>query len=212
MIRAVLFDLDGVIRHFRHDPDLESRHGLPAGTIARIAFATPLLDAVTTGRLTREEWIARVGAAAGSTDAAREWGRTPFDTDPELIALVDELRSRGTMCAILTNGTDTIAAELRDSGIGTHFDRVFNSADIGHAKPDVRAFRHVATALALPPEEIFFLDDSPGKLRGARELGMSTHHFTGVSELRTALSTAGVAERRDRGHFPPGGPIRSRMT
>ena len=41
MIRAVLFDLDGVVRHFLHDPDLEARHGLPAGMIARIAFASP---------------------------------------------------------------------------------------------------------------------------------------------------------------------------
>lgn len=27
MIRAVLFDLDGVVRHFDHDPHVERRHG-----------------------------------------------------------------------------------------------------------------------------------------------------------------------------------------
>lgn len=192
MIRAVLFDLDGVVRHFLHDPDLEARHGLPAGMIARIAFASPLIDAVTTGNLTREEWIVRVGEAAGSAAAAREWGRTPFAADPDVLALVDELRSHGMMCAILTNGTDTIAEELHDSGIAAHFDRVFNSADIGYAKPDVQAFRHVVADLAIAPEEVFFLDDSPGKLSGARTLGMTTHHYTGVSALRTALDAAGV--------------------
>ena len=196
MIRAVLFDLDGVIRHFHHDPTLEARHGLPDGAITRIAFASPLIDAVTTGLLTREEWITRVGEAAGSASAAQEWGRTPFAADPDVLALADELRSHGIICAILTNGTDTIADELGASGIGAHFDRVFNSADIGHAKPDVRAFRHVATALALPAEEIFFLDDSPAKLRGARELGMRTHHFTGITELRSALAAAGVVAPR----------------
>lgn len=70
---------------------------------------------------------------------------------------------------------------------------MFNSADIGHAKPDVQAFRHVAAALDLPPEEVFFLDDSPGKLSGARALGMTTHHFTGVAALRAVLHAAGVA-------------------
>ncbi|KYJ97261.1 HAD family hydrolase [Microbacterium sp. CH1] len=192
MIRAVLFDLDGVVRHFHHDPDLEARHGLPDGTILRIAFAAPLIEAVTTGALTREEWITRVGEAAGSPTAAREWGRTPFAADPDVLALVDELRSHGIICAILTNGTDTIADELEVSGIGAHFDRVFNSAEIGHAKPDVRAFRHVVDDLVLVPEEIFFLDDSEGKLSGAREVGMYTHHFSGVAGLRTALAAAGV--------------------
>ena len=109
-----------------------------------------------------------------------------------MLALVDELRSHGMMCAILTNGTDTIAEELHDSGIAAHFDRVFNSADIGYAKPDVQAFRHVVADLAIAPEEVFFLDDSPGKLSGARTLGMTTHHYTGVSALRTALDAAGV--------------------
>ncbi|WP_256209457.1 MULTISPECIES: HAD family hydrolase [unclassified Microbacterium] len=192
MIRAVLFDLDGVIRHFDHDTTLEARHGLADGAIARTAFSSPLIDEVTTGLLTREEWIIRVGEAAGSAAAAQEWGRTPFAADRDVLALVDAVRSHGTTCAILTNGTDTIDEELRDSGIDAHFDRVFNSADIGHAKPDVRAFRHVVAALDLPPEEVFFLDDSPGKLSGARALGMTTHHFTGVAALRTALHVAGV--------------------
>lgn len=196
MIRAVLFDLDGVVRHFHHDPDLEARHGLPDGTIVRIAFASPLIEAVTTGALTREEWITRVGEAAGSLSAAREWGRTPFAADPDVLALVDELRSHGIICAILTNGTDTIADELEVSGIGAHFDRVFNSAEIGHAKPDVRAFRHVVADLALMPEEVFFLDDSRTKLSGAREVGMCTHHFSGVAGLRTALAAAGVMAPR----------------
>ena len=159
MIRAVLFDLDGVVRHFHHDPGLEARYGLADGVVARTAFAAPLIDAVTTGRLTRDEWIVRVGETVGSAAAAREWGSTPFTADPAMLALVDEVRSRGLTCAILTNGTDTIAEELRDSGIGTHFDQVFNSADIGHAKPDVRVFRHVAMALRLPPEDVFFIDD-----------------------------------------------------
>ncbi|UPL10318.1 HAD family hydrolase [Microbacterium sufflavum] len=196
MIRAVLFDLDGVIRHFDHDPGLEARYTLPDGTIARTAFAAPLIDAVTTGRLTREEWITRVGEMIGSAPAAREWGRTPFAADLDMLALVDGLRSRGVTCAILTNGTDTITAELRDSGIGKHFDRVFNSAEIGHAKPDIRAFRHVAAVLSVPPEEILFIDDSPSKLRGAQDLGMSTHAFTSVTAVRTALTDAGLPVSR----------------
>ncbi|MEV4776373.1 HAD-IA family hydrolase [Microbacterium sp. LWH12-1.2] len=191
MIRAVLFDLDGVVRHFDHDPDLENRHGLEQGLLAQIAFASPLIDEVTTGRITRAEWIARIGART-STSAAEEWGRTPFRVDAEMTELADELRAAGVICAILTNGTDTIDAEAAQSGLTTHFDRIFNSADIGHAKPDRRAFVHVMESLHLSAERIFFTDDSPAKLVGANELGIKTHAFTDVHTLRVALHAAGL--------------------
>lgn len=196
MIRAVLLDLDGVIRHFRHDPALESRHGLPDGALSRIAFASPLIEQVTTGHLTRAEWVARIGEEAGSAAAAEEWGRTPFTLDREVLALADDLRGSGVTGAILTNGTDTIPEELRTSGIDRHVDHVFNSAEIGVAKPDALAYRHVLEALRLRPEEVFFTDDSPDKVAGAHALGLRTHHFTGVAGLRAALTAAGVHTRR----------------
>lgn len=189
MIRAVLFDLDGVIRHFDHDPGLEARYGLDDGAIARTAFTAALLDEVTTGRITRTEWIARIGDAIGAPAAAAEWGRSPFHVDPDLLRLADDLRARGIRTAILTNGTDTIAEELRGTGVDEHFDPIVNSADIGCAKPDPSAFRHVLDALALPADEVFFTDDSPSKLRGADEVGMITHHFTGVGTLRRTLES-----------------------
>ena len=192
MIRAALFDLDGVVRHFDHDPGLEHRYGLADGAIARTAFASPLIDEVTTGRITRSEWIDRVGEVTGSPSAAAEWGRTPFHVDSQLTALAEELRTIGLTCAMLTNGTDTIADEVSQSGLTAHFNPIFNSADIGHAKPDRRAFAHVLDALQLPAAQVFFTDDSPAKLTGADGIGMHTHHFTGVGALRAALRRAGV--------------------
>lgn len=192
MIRAVLFDLDGVIRHFDHDPALEGRHGLEDAALAQAAFGAPLIEEVTTGRITRAEWIRRVGEQTGAPAAAEEWGRTPFRVDPAMTTLADELRALGVTCAILTNGTDTIAEEAEACGLTDHFDPIFNSADIGHTKPDPRAFAHVAQVLRIPTDEIFFTDDSPAKLAGADEFGMRTHHFTGVRSLRSALRDAGL--------------------
>lgn len=192
MIRAILFDLDGVVRHFDHDPHLERRHGLADGAIAQAAFASSLIHEVTTGRITRSEWIDRVGELITSPAAAAEWGRTPFRVDSGLTALADELRAADLTCAVLTNGTDTIDAEVASMSLTDHFDAIFNSADIGYAKPDRRAFAHVLDALNLRAEQVFFTDDSPAKLAGADEIGMHTHHFTGVGALRAALRDAAV--------------------
>ncbi|MDT0156707.1 HAD family phosphatase [Microbacterium sp. ARD32] len=194
MIRAVVFDLDGVLRHFdpAHVAAIEEQHGLPDGSVHRAAFAPELLDPVVTGRTSRAAWVRSVGEQLGNPRAAEEWGRHPSVPDAGMLALSDELRAVGIRTAILTNGTDTIPAELRESGIDRHVDAVFNSAEIGLAKPDVRAFQHVLHALVLPPHEVFFTDDSVSKLAGADALGIRTHHYAGITGLRAALRLAGA--------------------
>ncbi len=193
MIHAVLFDLDGVVRHFDHDPQLERRHGLADGALTTAAFTAPLIDEVTTGGITRAAWIAAIGDTVGSAEAAAEWGQTPFHVDPDLLVLADDLRAQGLIAAILTNGTDTIVQEAARAGITEHFHPIFNSAEIGHAKPDARAFLHVLHELRLAPEHVLFTDDSASKLAGAIQLGMPTHHFTGIRGLRVALRAQGIA-------------------
>jgi HAD superfamily hydrolase (TIGR01509 family) len=182
VVRAVLFDLDGVIRHFHPEvvAAIEQRHGLAAGAIESFAFSSPVIESVTTGRITKAEWVRRIGDHIGAPEAAAEWGRQPSTPDQDVLDLIERLRGAGLTTAVLTNGTDGVP------------DEVFSSHEIGAAKPDVRAFRHVLTALRLDGPEVFFTDDSPAKLQGATELGMPVHHFTGVDGLRIALAEAGV--------------------
>jgi putative hydrolase of the HAD superfamily len=198
MIRAVLFDLDGVVRNFdrQYVIEIEERHHLATGTIEQYAFSSPLIDQVTTGRMSRRDWVATIGTHVGNPDAAEEWGRQPFESDRAVLDLADELRALGLATAILTNGTDTIPYEAERLGLHHHFDQIFNSATIGYAKPDARAFTHVLDSLGLAGREVFFTDDSPAKLEGGAAVGMITHHFTGVNSLRTALRESDVAVDR----------------
>lgn len=196
-VDAVALDLDGVVRHFddAYEAELCRRHGLEAGAIAAAAYAPDLLHPVVTGRTTKAQWITAVGAALGLPEAAAAWGESPATVDEDVLAVVDEVRATGRPVVVLTNGTDAIDAELAALDVGHRFDRIFNSAVIGHAKPDVRAFGHVVEALGLPPERIAFADDSPAKLAGATELGMPTHAFTDAASLRAWLVALGVLAR-----------------
>jgi putative hydrolase of the HAD superfamily len=195
-IAALVLDLDGVVRHFDpdHEADVCRRHGLEPGAIRDAVFASATTDAVITGRVTRDEWIATVGEEIGLPEAVAAWGRSPATVDEEVLAVVDEVRATGRPVVILTNGTSTIDEELVALDVVDRFDRIFNSAVIGHAKPDVRAFRHVLDALDLPGERVAFADDSPAKLVGAAELGMPTHAFTGAADLRAWLVALEVVE------------------
>ncbi|GAB3600836.1 HAD family hydrolase [Microbacterium tumbae] len=195
-IRTVLFDLDGVVRHF--DPEyvsvIERRHGIASGVIEAIAFEPALLQRVTTGQMSHATWVQHLGRELGNHDAAAEWARQPYRVDADVLALADELRSRGVRTAILTNGTDAIPEESAQMRLNDYFDAVFNSAEIGWTKPDPRVFQHVLDVLEHAPSEIYFTDDSRGKLAGATALGIPTIHFTGVEALRTALHAVGALD------------------
>ncbi|MEZ5166494.1 MAG: HAD-IA family hydrolase [Acidimicrobiales bacterium] len=109
-----------------------------------------------------------------------------------MLTLVDALRSSGIVVAILTNGTDTIPDEMEKLGLNSRFDAIFNSADIGSAKPDRRAFEFACTHLSRHPDEVFFTDDSASKLTGAIEIGMTARLFEGMPAFRAQLVDLGL--------------------
>lgn len=189
VLSAVVLDLDGVVRHF--DPDrlaaIEVRHGLEAGLMWSTAFSPELIQPLVTGRLGRAEWSLRIGEIVGCPEAAAEWQADIGQVDEQVLAVVDETRRRGLPCAILTNGTDTVPGELRQLGIADRFDRIFNSAEIGVAKPDPRIYHHVCWELGLEPGAVFFADDSAGHVEGATAVGLVAHRFVDAPTLRAEL-------------------------
>jgi putative hydrolase of the HAD superfamily len=192
-IRAVIFDLDDVVRHFDRADDLENRFGLAHGTLAAVAYSAELLESATTGQVTYEQWIASVGDELArrhgepARAAAAAWGALPCQLDQDVVVLAHELAGGGIVTAILTNGTTRVEAECAALGVPDHFDPVFNSARIGYAKPDRRVFEHVVERLGIPAPACAFTDDNERKLAGAIEIGMATHHYTGVEKLRAWL-------------------------
>lgn len=195
-ITTVLLDLDGVIRHF--DPDhrdrIEAAAGLAPGALWAAAFEDGLIERLITGKMSRAEWTVAVGEAVDDPGAAAEWLAERGTVDPAMLELADELRSIGITVAILTNGSDTIPDELDELGVTSRVDAIFNTAEIGYAKPDRRAFEHCCDALQVEPAAVFFTDDSERKLSGAVDVGMTAEHFTGVAPLRSRLAALGVIE------------------
>lgn len=93
-IEAVVFDLDGVVRHFDRDhlAEVERAHGLAPGELIQVAFERDLLNEVTTGRITRAEWGERVGEQLASQLAARAWLSDRGEVDCDLLEVIDAVR------------------------------------------------------------------------------------------------------------------------
>jgi HAD superfamily hydrolase (TIGR01509 family) len=198
-VGAVVFDLDGVIRHWNDDElDLvESAVGLPPRTILDVAFGPELGPACTTGALTYRAWMdeirRRVVAEFGpdAIPALDAWETNVGRVDVEMLAVLRRVRSVTTV-ALLSNGSTRLRRDLHVLDLLDEFDVVFNTAEIGIAKPDPAVFGHVCEQLGHPPARTLFVDDLAENVAGARTAGLVAHQHTDVAGTARVLADWGV--------------------
>ena len=66
------------------------------------------------------------------------------------------------------------------------------SFEIGVLKPETAIFRKAAELAGCQPEEIFYTDDLPGHVAGARSVGFDALVYTSTAELVKELGKRGV--------------------
>jgi putative hydrolase of the HAD superfamily len=194
MPRAILCDLDGVIRHWdeRATSTIERRHKLPVGSILTTAFA--LLEPATRGEVDDEAWRASVREAMvkahgeEAAEAVDAWCQQSGRIDADVVALLAEQRRAGWRIVLVTNATTRLEEDLAAAGLAEEFDAIICSARVQMTKPDRRIFHLAAERAGCPPRDCVFVDDSPGHVETARQLGMIGIRFVGAVDLRTELA------------------------
>jgi len=187
---ALIVDLDGVVRSWagQRTDEIERRYRLPAGALTAVAFDPERLVPAVTGQGTDAEW--RTGVAEelarrhgpGGHEAVREWSAPVGEVDLAVLRLVRAQR-RLRPVALLSNATDRLGSDLAALGLDEEFDAVFNSAELGVAKPDAEVFRRVCASLGVRPERCLFVDDSAGHVAAAATEGLRVHHYRSAVEL-----------------------------
>jgi putative hydrolase of the HAD superfamily len=175
--RALLIDLDGVLRRFDPAPmiEVELRYGLKPAAFLETAMEWDVYRPAMAGELTHEEWMRVVASRlplspADAASAVAEWQAYRGEVDADALAFVREVRAAGRKVGLATNATDLLPADLEQLGLTGEIDVVINSWDLKIHKP--------------APE---FFDRA---VRGARAAGMSAYRWTGpqhVTYLRKAL-------------------------
>lgn len=192
--KAILCDMDGVLRHWESARPLEDEFGLPAGSIRACAFADDLVMPAITGACTDEEWrgdIVKRLAANVSRDVAEmvvgRWSEPSGWIDPEMLNLLGSLRERGHTVILVTNATTRLMNDLTKLAIHDRFDGIVNSAVVGVAKPDAAIYHHAVELAGVAPPDCLFIDDLPANVAAASQLGMIGLHFTGMNSVRAIL-------------------------
>jgi len=184
MIRTTVFDFGGVIA------DEGFYEGLMA--IARMNGLEPVAFFTTVEAIIHETgyligraeesvfWDTvrkRTGLSAGNSVLRREI-ISRFILRPTMIRAVDVLRSRSIEVVMLSDQTNWLDEIDQQTGLSSHFDRVFNSYHIHQSKRDAGVFRFLCSELKANPSESLFVDDNAGHISRARESGLLTIHFT----------------------------------
>ena len=195
MSKCFVFDLDGVIRYW--DPaivgDAEAKNGLPEGELLGTAFQPDLLLSVITGEISDAEWRSRVVEILASkypdaqpAKAVADWSAPVGEVIAGAREALSTARSVGKI-ALLTNATDRLRPDLEALGLIDSFDHIFNSSEIGHAKPGPRVFAHVERVLQAQPADIFFIDDSATNIAAAVSRGWDALFATPETRLLDLL-------------------------
>jgi HAD superfamily hydrolase (TIGR01509 family) len=176
MIKAVLFDFDGVI------VDSEKIHKQTFLEILSIDVPENRWynEFAGTGSRSIFERLLEENSMDGNPDELVSKRRELFNQyldrlEPVagLKEFLEALRKRNIRIAIVSGGHSSYITQLLDMlGISEYFDYIVSADDTEFRKPDPRVFLLASERFNLKPEECLVIEDSYSGCRGARNAGM----------------------------------------
>lgn len=197
--KALLIDLDGVIRHWSSsDEDIETAHGLPMGSIRKTAFAPQLAELAITGIITDEEWRKRTAEelrlrfnVPHATEAVAQWTAFPGKVDEKTLEILDKCPA-SLRIVLVTNATSRLPRDLLTLGLSERFYGVVNTSEVGVSKPRKEIFRVALKCAGVVPEQALFIDDTLSHVKAASALGILSHRFVGHDKMIAFLQQTKV--------------------
>lgn len=196
MIRAVLFDMGGVILRTEYEAPrqhLAGRLGMEYEDLVRLVFESETSRKASVGAIREEKhWqtLAKKLKRPNEADAIRD---EFFAGDVLDVALIDLLRSiqPQTKTGLISNAWSGMRQYIRDHKFEDAFTAMVISAEVGVVKPDAKIYQIALEQLGVSPSEAVFVDDFIENVKGAQAVGMSAIHFKDsaatITQLRTFL-------------------------
>lgn len=181
-IKAVIFDLDGVIcstdeQHYQGWQALADRLGIPFSREVNNRFrgvsraaCMDILEEIGGKHYTEAE---KVEYAAWKNDYYRELlsQMSPADLSPEVKSTLEELRNRDYVLAIGSSSKNTKYI-LQRLGLEGYFDAISDGTNIVKSKPDPEVFLKAAAFITMPCENCLVVEDAVSGVEAAHAAGM----------------------------------------
>jgi glucose-1-phosphatase len=199
MIRALIFDLGGVIVPFdfkRGYVKMQSHCAIPAEEIPARIGKTDLVRRFETGEVSSRDFVTELCGILEtelSFDEFREIWYSIFLPD----TLIDEemmaaLAARYPL--VLLSNTNQLHFEMLDEGypILRHFKRRVLSYQVGAMKPSPLIYEAAVEQAGCKPGQCFFTDDVHAYVEGACQAGIDAVQFQGRDKLIRDLHARGI--------------------
>ena len=212
MIKAVIFDFGGVF-----DQKHEALEGFRIAAARYNLEPQAFYDLLYSGEAWQQAKLGAMNADGYWRAIMEQLGHEPtadvgafrselfagHELDAGVVRIAQRLHRRVPL-ALLSNATDELEMVLRERGGIDHlFQVVVNSARVGVAKPDPRAYQLALDGLRCKPHEVLFIDDKPRNIRAAVELGIPSVLFTDAAALERELVARGLLTERADGQDEP---------
>lgn len=195
-ISLVVFDLDGVFYDFfpaRRLEYLADLTGKDAASIRAAIWESDFEPSAESGAYpTGEAYLQEFNRRLGHDLTRAQWveaRQRAMTQRPGMLALLASLRPRIPLAVLTNNGSllretlPLLAPELH-ALLG---DRVHVTADFGARKPDPLVFTRLAARYRHQPASIFFVDDGPANVAGARAAGLQAALFESEEQITRLL-------------------------
>ena len=199
--RFLFFDLGNVLLNFDHR--LAARQmaevaGVTEEQVWRVVFDDGLQWRYEKGEITSRQFyehFCRQLALQPDYQALLHAGSDIFEVNTCVVAIAAQLRGSFHRLGILSNTCPAhweYCTSGRFTAVGELFELSVLSYQVGSLKPEAKIFHAASEAAGAAPEEIFFVDDRPENVAGARQVGFDAVRYTTPVTLNKELRRRGL--------------------
>ena len=179
MIKHVIFDVMGVIFTIGDDVSgllIPYIHSLKPDV--KVQSIQEAYLSASLGKISSREFWELMGIGQDDIpEVERNYLERHFTLDAGFLPCAKSLKSRYGI-SLLSNDVSEWSKSLRNHyGIEPLIGAAFISGDLGVRKPEPEIYKMALNALSAKPDECVFIDDTPDRVDGARELGISAILF-----------------------------------
>ena len=196
-IKVIIFDFGGVILNINYQNTIDSFRKL--GVIKPENFYSKemqfqIFNLLETGKITEKQFLSELKLMtenASVKEIKKAWVSMLLDLPKSRLETLKILKNKYRL--FLLSNTNSIHINYIKNSLGdvkwesfcNLFEEIYLSHEIGIRKPNVEAFQFILKKQNLSSNEILFIDDSLQHIKGAKRLGIHSHHLRDGEDITT---------------------------
>ena len=195
--KSIIFDLGAVILNINYQNTIDEFTKLgvkKAATLYSKIVQTDLFNQIETGMISSNQFLKALQKKTNNANiiqVEQAWNAMLLDLPEERLQLIKKLKDNHNI--YLLSNTNAIHINAFKEQLGDKkwlafcelFDKIYLSHELGLRKPDIQIFEYILKEQKLKAEEVFFIDDSPQHIAGAKKLGIHSHHLLDNEDVIT---------------------------